>query len=257
MRRALAAEESSLPVSPAPSYAALARSRRSRIPRLWAESPLCHPCASPPRGPHLGHSSGQIFPFFYFGSCRPGQGSFARETAPSLSRGRARQRQAPPPCSYDLPHLLLAPALPSCVPSFLTPPTPLGPNDRPGGEPESSGVRSLLRSGPCSSRAGTQDLCLHDWAELFPALTRRPGALAGPGEGFPAQAAAGGNEARLPQAGHSGPAGGAASMPRGELFLSSARREDLAARSHFSERLIRDPDWVSETWTGGDERGEG
>lgn len=109
----------------------------------------------------------------------------------------------------------------------------------------------MLRSGSCSSRAGTQDLCLHDWAELFPALTRRPGALTGPGEGFPAQAAAGGNEARLPQAGHSGPAGGAASTPRGELFLSSARRED------FSERLIRDPGWVSETWTGSDERGEG
>lgn len=153
MSRAIAAKESSLLASPAPGYAALARSRRSRIPRLWVESPLCHPCASPPRGPHLGHSSGQIFPFFYFGSCRPGQGSFARKTAPSLSRGRARQRQAPPPCS-DLPHLLLAPTLPSYVPSFLTPPTPLGPNAARGKNPRAAGCEAC--SGLAPAPAGLE-----------------------------------------------------------------------------------------------------
>lgn len=66
---------------------------------LWAESPLCHPSPLPPRAPHPGSSTGQIFSFFLFCfvSVPVGQNPLPGRQRPLSSR-RSRRGPASSPC---------------------------------------------------------------------------------------------------------------------------------------------------------------
>lgn len=238
------------PASPARGYSALARPLQAG--RFPGGGPRIRPAnlASPRRAPLTPGTQPADFLFFFVSvpAGQPGD--------PLPGRQRPLSPAAAPAASPHLlpapltsPRLHFAPALLSSVPSF----TPL----RLSVPIIASGNNPRQRRGPrpVLGGAGTPDLWLQDWAELSPAQTRRPRALAWPwpgwrGRGVLAQAA--GPEGGLAtQPRHCPLAGGAASSP------PRARAATWARARTWQSGLSGSARWASQRWTRACKPGDG
>lgn len=144
------------------------------VPGRWAENPPGQ-LAPPPARPSPPGLSRQIFFSFLFQFLPTSPGILCQEdSALSLLRPRP-PRLDPLPAPLTSARLLFAPALLSPVPSFTAP------------RIIASGNNPRQRRGPrpALGGAGAPDLWLQLWAELSPAQTRRPRALAWPQGGVP------------------------------------------------------------------------
>lgn len=179
------------------------------VPGLGAEN-RCATRAPPRRAPLTPPLSWAEVLVFLFRFLPAGPGILCQEDSALSVLGRARRGPAPLPAPLTSPRLLPAPAVPGPVLSFLTPRRLLAPVTPRGSSRESGGVRSLLSPEPLGRPGRNAQPLAARLGGAVPAQTRRPRALGGPRAGFVARAA-GPGEARLLQAGHSQPAGGAAS----------------------------------------------